>query len=384
MPDAELVSALVGQIYDAALEPSLWPAVLGQLASYVGGSAASLYAKDVTARSVEIYYDDGGLDPAWVARYRDEYIRYDPTTVRQFFAEAGQSLTTADIMPYREFLGTRFSAEWAQPQYLVDSLTAVLDKSGPAMAMFTVFRERGDGVTDGAVRRRMDLIVPHVRRAALVTATLAHSTARAIDLADAVDAIEAGVFLLDVTGRIVHANKAGSAMLAAGVLFHRSSLSLAPIETEASQALTALLGALANDDDLPPVSGVAIPMRAADGVLHVAHALPLGPRTRKSDGSFRPAVLAVFVRPAALGAITAPEALAKAYQLTPAELRVLLAIVEIGGAPEVADALGVAESTIKFHLRALFAKTDAQRQADLVKLAAGFTSPTIGRSAPIR
>ena len=32
------------------------------------------------------------------------------------------------------------------------------------------------------------------------------------------------------------------------------------------------------------------------------------------------------------------------------ELRVLLAIVEVGGVPEVAEALGVAESTIKTHL----------------------------------
>ena len=36
--------------------------------------------------------------------------------------------------------------------------------------------------------------------------------------------------------------------------------------------------------------------------------------------------------------------------LTPMELRVLLAIVEVGGAPEVAEALGIAESTIKTHL----------------------------------
>ena len=51
------------------------------------------------------------------------------------------------------------------------------------------------------------------------------------------------------------------------------------------------------------------------------------------------------------------------------------AIVDIGGVPEVAAALGVAETTIKTHLSRLFEKTGAARQADLVKLVAGFSTP---------
>jgi DNA-binding CsgD family transcriptional regulator len=57
------------------------------------------------------------------------------------------------------------------------------------------------------------------------------------------------------------------------------------------------------------------------------------------------------------------------------ELRVLLAIVEVGGVPQVAAALGVADSTIQTHLGRLFEKTGAKRQADLVKLVAGYATP---------
>ena len=55
----------------------------------------------------------------------------------------------------------------------------------------------------------------------------------------------------------------------------------------------------------------------------------------------------------------------------------LLAVVEVGGAPEVAESLGVAESTVKTHLGRLYGKTGAGRQADLVKLVAGFSSPLL-------
>jgi len=72
------------------------------------------------------------------------------------------------------------------------------------------------------------------------------------------------------------------------------------------------------------------------------------------------------------------ELVARHFELTPTELRVLRSIVEIGGVPETAAALGVAESTVKTHLHRVFSKTGASRQADLVKLAAGFSSPLAG------
>jgi DNA-binding CsgD family transcriptional regulator len=59
-------------------------------------------------------------------------------------------------------------------------------------------------------------------------------------------------------------------------------------------------------------------------------------------------------------------------------LRVLLAIVDVGGVPEVAASLGVAETTIKTHLGNLFRKTGVSRQADLVKIVAGFSKPLAG------
>ncbi|MEM5381916.1 helix-turn-helix transcriptional regulator [Paraburkholderia azotifigens] len=76
-----------------------------------------------------------------------------------------------------------------------------------------------------------------------------------------------------------------------------------------------------------------------------------------------------------------PDAIATAFRLTPSELRVLMAIVEIGGVPDIAAKLGIAETTVKTHLGRLFEKTGAGRQADLVKIAAGFSAPFAQRAS---
>jgi DNA-binding CsgD family transcriptional regulator len=121
--------------------------------------------------------------------------------------------------------------------------------------------------------------------------------------------------------------------------------------------------------------GIDLPLRAQDGTRYVAHVLPLTSGVRRRAGIAYSAVAALFIRKSTIEVPATPEVIARAYHLTPTELRVLLAIVEVGRVPEVAVALGVAESTVKTHLGHLFEKTGVTRQADLVKIVAGFSTP---------
>jgi DNA-binding NarL/FixJ family response regulator len=143
--------------------------------------------------------------------------------------------------------------------------------------------------------------------------------------------------------------------------------------------LKAGISAASSGDATIGTQGIALPLLAQDGSHYVAHVLPLTSGARRLAGTAYSATAALFIRKAATETSSPPEIIARAYNLTPTELRVLLAIVEVGGVPEVAAALGVAESTIKTHLSSLFVKTGAGRQADLVKIFAGFATPLIGR-----
>jgi DNA-binding CsgD family transcriptional regulator len=123
------------------------------------------------------------------------------------------------------------------------------------------------------------------------------------------------------------------------------------------------------------VRGVAVPLNSNNGERWVAHVLPLTTGARRKAGAAYAAVAAVFVRKAVLDLPSPLETLSKLYSLTPAEMRVLMMIVQVGGVPEVAPVLGISETTVKTHLQHIFAKTGTSRQADLVKLVAGYMSP---------
>ena len=375
MTKIESLSSLVGEIYDAALEPKQWSATLARTAAFVGGQAAALFTKSASSLTGANAYDSG-IDARFTELYFGSYIRLDPLVMGHVSAATGLPTAVADLIPYDDFLDTRFYREWVQPQGFVDFAAAVLDKSAGGAAMFGVFRHADDGLVDEATRQRMRLIVPHVQRAALIAGVIDQRTAVAANLAESLDGVSCALFLLDAAGRVLHANVAARRMLEAGDCLWLASGRLAAREPAADGELGRIVAAAASGDATLGVRGIALPLASRADERFVAHALPLASEARRNVGGSH-ARLALFVHSAAVATPAMPETIARAYGLTLTELRVLLAVVEVGGAPEVADALGIAPSTVKTHLGRLYEKTGTRRQADLVKLVTGYASPLL-------
>jgi DNA-binding CsgD family transcriptional regulator len=225
----------------------------------------------------------------------------------------------------------------------------------------------------GDEARRIALIAPHA--ALLINKTI---DLRQIDLkleaaafADTLNGLAAGIFLVDAGRRIVHANTAGHDMLRADDFLRSIGGQLVARNVRANQTLNKVF---ADNCGALGAKGIALSLTARDGERYVMHVSPLTSASRTGIGIARKAVTALCVRKVALGS-SCGELVARTFDLTPAELRVLLAIIEVGGVPETAVALGLAETTVKTHLHHVFAKTGTRRQADLVKLAAGFSNP---------
>lgn len=374
---AEQLSDLIGCIYDTVLDSPSWTNAVERTMQFVGGVGASLYTKNAAMPSGHILHVVG-ISADYQSSYFDKYVALDPTTTVQFFAELDEPIGIEDILPYAEFKQTRFYKEWVQPQGLADCINSVLDKSITNVAMFGVFRHERDGVADERARHRMRLIAPHIRRAVMIGRMFDLKAAEAATLADTLDGLSVGLFLVDSAARIVHANFAGHAMLDTADVLRASSGRLSARDSQADRALREALAVAGDGDSALGTRGIAMPLVGSTGERYVAHLLPLTSGARRQAGLVYSATAALFVRKADIDATSPPELIGKTFQLTPSELRVLLAIVQVGGVPEVAAALGVAETTIKTHLSRLFYKTGTRRQADLVKLFAGYATRVIG------
>ena len=365
------------RIYDCALNPDTWTAILPSIGTFVGGSAGGLFAHHASRRSGNVFYEFG-TDPDFRQLYLEKYMTMDPMFGTYFVLDVGEVFSTSTVMSHAEFLRSRFYKECIRPQGWIDNVCVYLDRTPEGHAGFALFRNEREGLADEPARERLRLLVPHLRRAVLIAKLIEFKTAQAATFADALDGLSAAMLFVDSSGRITHANAAGQAMIADGDVLHASLGRLTASDPDDNRALHDIFEAAAAGDAAIGVKGVAVPLVAHDGERYVAHVLPLSSGARRSAGVSYAAAAVLFVQKAALATRSPPEAIAKTYGLTAMEVRVLLAIVEVGGAPQVAETLGIGEGTVKTHLKRLYEKTGARRQADMVKIFAGFASPLVG------
>jgi DNA-binding CsgD family transcriptional regulator len=381
MTEREQLSELISVIYDAALEPAQRDEVLERIAQFTGGHSSGLVSKYSAAYSEHPYCSVGPHRES-LQVYSESYPELDPAVkldlapaLDSFSFGVDQVVSATDLVPYDEFRRGRFYREWARPQGWVDVASAVIERSPASFTFLSVVRDEASGMVDDEMRRRMTLIIPHVRRALLIGKTLKLKQAESSCFADVLDGLSAGMILVDATGRIVHTNVAGDAILEDADFLRATGGKLVASDPSVNTALRDILIAAEEGDIAVGARGAALPLLAHGGERYVAHVLPLTSGARRDAGLAYNAVAALFVRKANLQVFSPPDVIGKMYRLTPTELRVLLAIIEVGGVPEVAAALGVAVTTVKTHLGRLFEKTGVARQADLVKLVAGFSTP---------
>ena len=373
MKETELVSRLIGDIYDAALDAARWPVVLEKVAGFVGGAASALFMKDTIRNSLISVYT-WGYDPDFARLYAERYIREDPFTVGQLFFDIEQPMCLADLMAHEDFRKSRFYLEWVRPQSWIDAIGVTLEKTATAYSVISVIRHERDGIADEGALRRAKLLAPHVRRSVLIGKVIDLQRVEVASLADTLDGLATSVILVDGVGRIMHANAAGRDLLTHGTVLRLLNGKLTAIDSRADQALQEIFANANSGDAAMRGTGIAVPLtQSAD--RYVAHVLPLTAGARRNAGVAYSAVAAIFVHKAALELPHPVEAIAETFKLTPMEIRVLMMIVEVGGVPEIAPVLGVSETTVKTHLRHIFIKTGANRQAELVKLVASYMSP---------
>jgi DNA-binding CsgD family transcriptional regulator len=383
MVDPKLFSVLIDDIYGAILDESRWLDVLRQTTQLVGAQAGVLLWRSEVSGAADPVHCSFGIEPRYAESYVEHYAKLDPLMVAMFSREIGDVASATELVPRSVFVQSRFYKEWAQPQGWAQSVQANLDKSPTSFVHLSLWRNGTSGSVDSPTKDRLRLLASHMRRAVLVRQIVDRHAAEAATLGDTLDGIGPGLFFVNADAHILETNANGRAMLEQGTLVRTYGGRLVPADRDAERELTEILCRFESGNAASSVQPASVLLSARAGEPFVAHVVPLIESVRRSTGSAYTALAAVFVQKASFELPSSLEVIAKSYKLTPTELRVLLAIVEVGGVPKVSEAMGISVSTVKTHLGRLFAKTGTDRQADLVKLVAAYVNPLLVSCVPL-
>lgn len=364
------LSKVIGDIYDAAIEPALWSRALGSACAFVGGSSGALYWHDAaTERSEALHLFNA--DPHYTRLYFEKYLPMNPMFPAATFVEEGAVVTAGDIMPLSDFVRTRFYKEWAEPQGMMDAVSVTLEKGATRVSLINIRMDATEGAVSDDARRRMGLLVPHLQRAVAIGRLFNQGKKAEEALTETLDHIEAAVLLVGADGLIAFANVPATMMLDERRLIREEDKSLHAVVPETNRILRDIFSAAEKGDASVGVRGVAVPLSRLSEDRWFAHVLPLTSGKRRQAGLVHAAVAAVFIRKTAPDAPPPLEALARHYKVTASEIRVLDALLRVSSVKAMAGTLGLSQATVKTHLHNLFRKTGTRRQSELVKLIAG-------------
>jgi DNA-binding CsgD family transcriptional regulator/PAS domain-containing protein len=364
---ADDVIDLVGQIYEAGVEPRLWDTTLvrlgdrfhangGMLATTIGGSNQLSFSSEF------------GAEPEWQEAYNREFHKPELNPLFPAFRRTRPGLAVADwmVLPKQNLMRSAFYNEWSSPQDRHTYLGLVTSAGPQAVGAIMFCRDprRGDFAHDEVAL--LQALSPQLVRAVGLSRHLGAVEGKR-QLNDALlDVAARPVIVVEPDGRIVQANEAAWRILDAadGLLVRGDRLAAArPADTS---AVRRRIRATA-ERDLAACEAIAVVRRS--GAL--PYSVAMTPIPIDAVGLDRGRVLvAVFVGdPNAIPPDMA-RALQTTYGLTPAEASLVeLLAHETPSLVEAADRLGVSQTTVKTHLRHCYHKTGTRRQTELMRLA---------------
>ena len=360
-------SSLIETLYDAALNPMDWPRAAQMFARSFDTESCAIFQLNLAQGSAGIVGITENFDAKAIADYEAYYHQKDVVAIRMAQSGTGRAMLSTEVVRESEFLDSEIFVDFARPMRLgfFWAVGGVIEVEQHVKGAIGIHRPRDTRAFEAEDKRRLALLLPHLSRAMLLQRRLQGLTQDHQIVVDALEKLSVGMIAVDAQGTVLFANPIAERLLRAGLgltcrhgyLGATDSTKDGELRRLIQQAGLAALGRSSEAGGvlaLPrlegrPLSLLVCPLRP--------HALTLGPT---------PAALLIFGDPDASPS-TSMQALIELYGLTPAEARLMAALVDGERLEDYADRQGISVNTARTQSKQIFGKTGHGRQADLIR-----------------
>jgi DNA-binding CsgD family transcriptional regulator/PAS domain-containing protein len=364
----KVLSDLIGSIYDCVIDPVQWEPTLARVAGAANCAVASLTLNDLRHNRF-ILNRAAGWDAFLLKQKSEKHVPEINARLTEWLATQGsldEPFVTSRHLTLDYVQASEYVQECLRPQGIVDIMHVFLMYTPAQFAELGLGRHEKQGaITDREIEIGR-LLLPHLRRAVMISNLLDVRTIERAQLTEILDSLRCGVILAKRCGAILHANRAAEHMLRQGDLIRNAGGVLTARNAAASRELRNAVALATRDEVQLGRAGLGIRLSGADKSPVYAHVLPISAgelRTRLQPD----AAAAIFIGTSHEQG--GAQLLALAFGLTAAETRVLEGLLAGRTLAETAAHLGIASSTAKTHLDHIFSKTGVSRQTELIRLA---------------
>ena len=353
MPHAQDIAL----IYDAAVDPSLWPRVLERLVDRVGGSHGSIALERSGGGGDGVI---ARMDPAVLQQYLPQCHVSDPLKFSPG-TPAGHFLTDRQMAAREDLVASRYFREFLRPVGISSLATAVLWRGAEFKCCINLTRSPQLEEFEARDLKPVRDLAPHLVRAMAVSRQLADASIVSRGAEAALDRLPHGVMLLDRRGAISFVNSEAEAILTARDGLAITSRGIAGARQAETERLAAAIARATVGE------GSALRLERPSGRRPLV--ILVAPFRLETDWlTTTPPMVIMTVTDAERCPITSETRLVRLYGLTRTEAAIGLRLLCGLDLAEIARERRISLRTARVHLSQIFAKTGAGRQADLVRL----------------
>lgn len=296
-----------------------------------------------------------------IQRYLDRYLEIDPFVG----LPEGKVVTLYEYVGEAALKNTTYYKEWVETMDGSHVLGVDLRMSGGYEARLRLTRAPGGEPFDRDETRRVEEIVPHLRQAIEFYQRLETSRSEQAVMIGAIEQFAVGTVILDHHLKVLKLNEVAASILADGdgikLVGGRVALSNPARDAEFRKRLKEAVSAcntggrsvfLAERPSGHRDIGIVVQAVQIPGFMHTGSA---------------PAI-ALFLGDPERQCVVTSDAVRKLFNFTPTEAAISASLANGVSVIDTAHRLGIAENTVRAHLRSIFAKTGVARQSQLVHL----------------
>jgi DNA-binding CsgD family transcriptional regulator len=369
--ELEQFSRLIEAIYDAALDDTRWHDLAGQFATLFNVHSCALQVRDAHGDMTLLGVTDNVTSDRLMHEYQQHYYKVDLWALAAMdLPHRGQSniaVTEEQLGISKKVILRNEIYDFHHQTDMWHLIGASLELGGGANGIIGIHGGRKAEPFDETALDKLNLLLPHLRRAFQIRATLReHSIQRDISM-EALDALAGSVLLVDEQGRLVYANRSGSALLRTGQgLAVRDGFVIAAHSAHADALARAISHACASTTQAPDEKSenvICLP-RPGQTPLEVTVT-----RVRPGDlSATRDAPMAMLVARADDPLAASRDTLRTSFRLSQSEAELACLLAEGLNLDEIAVQRNVSLNTVRSQLKATFHKTGVRRQSELVTL----------------
>jgi DNA-binding CsgD family transcriptional regulator/GAF domain-containing protein len=372
--DLSIALGLVGSAYEAAAEPSRWPTFLHALADATDCEGTVMWLHDAVARTALLderntsFVSNVRIEPHFLDSYAAHYTHTNLLLETLNDMPEGTALTSSEIVSDVKLHKSEFYGGWLRPQGVGYLLGGPVLKRGNTVAMISLSRPERAGPFEDRQLDLLQLLMPHLRRACLHHQRLTRLRSEHTVVLTSLDLLPTAVWLLDVGGRVLFANRAGHELDTRhdGLWLDRDGLPTAADPRDRQAVKRSITSTIAAG------RGVSLATQATVVVRRRRHPEPLQVMLYPlcPDAILPGSAAAMFIFEPEKRLVPEAELLRTFYGLTSAEAQLACALAQGETVESYGERQRLTANTVRTHVKRALAKTGTHQQSQLVALMA--------------